>query len=435
MKDKFIERLVSFLTRSVYRDVEVFVSSGLPTETPMLAVSNHFGGFADALVLLDVMPRRPGIVARDVIWRTPLVGRLMNWIGAIPVHKAEDRGSTSSNDEMFKSCYQALAEGGNLLIFPEGVTRNEPSIAPVKTGAARIALGARAHGVAGLNVVPVGIHYEDKAALRSRVFVNVGSPIDVDAAIAADSNDAHDVDANDRDAVRSLTEQIATALRQAAPDYDSWSEAQLLTAGSEITLRSLENDLAMDVDLALRDRLANTLADRPAECRESICEAVSIYHDDLDALGYSDAELHSRLGAGTFVRSIVWQIIFGVFLLPFALVGAVVNIIPFLVVKAVGALRFAPSMLSTLKPLAAFGAFGAVWGIVIWMCVRSFGWEAGVAAFVLLPVYLAAVIVLVERCALMWGLVRRRRATESVRQLPTQVAERRAAVIESVLAA
>ena len=435
MKDRFISRLVSFLTRSVYREVEVFVPAGLPTDTPTLAVSNHFGGFADALVLLDVMPRRPGIVARDVIWKTPLVGPFMTWIGAIPVHKADDPGSASSNDEMFASCYQALAGGGNLLIFPEGVTRNEPSIAPVKTGAARIALGARAQGVRAVSVVPVGIHYEDKAALRSRVFVNVGSAIDVDIAVPVESDGAHDVGANDRDAVRELTEQIATALRRAAPDFNDWSEANLLTSGSEITLRTLMDDPAADVDLGLRDRLANTLADRPPERRANICEAVSSYRDDLDALGYSDAELHSRLSAGGFVRSMVWQLLIGIFLFPFALVGAVINLIPFLVVKAVGALRVAPSMLSTLKPITAFGAFGVAWGIVIWLCVRSFGWEAGAAAFVLLPVYLAAVIVLVERVALMWRLVRRRRATESVRQLPNQIAMRRTAVVESVLAA
>ena len=67
----------------------------------------------------------------------------MNWIGAIPVHKPEDHNSPTSNDEMFASCYGALDDAGNILIFPEGVTRNEPSIATVKTGAARIAIGAR----------------------------------------------------------------------------------------------------------------------------------------------------------------------------------------------------------------------------------------------------------------------------------------------------
>ena len=72
------------------------------------------------------------------IWKVPVAGALMKWIGALPVHKAEDRGDTSANDQMFASCYEGLRQGDLLHIFPEGVTRNEPSIARVRTGAARI---------------------------------------------------------------------------------------------------------------------------------------------------------------------------------------------------------------------------------------------------------------------------------------------------------
>lgn len=434
MKDEFIARLVSFITRSVYRDVQVYIAPGVRRETPTLTVANHFGGVADALVLLDVMPRRPGIIARDVIWRVPVVGALMNWIGAIPVHKPEDRGAESSNDQMFSSCYSALELGGQLLIFPEGVTRNEPSIAEVKTGAARIALGARAHGARDLAVIPVGIHYEDKAALRSRVFVNVGTPIELDEYVGG-LDGGSDVDANDREAVRQLTDEIDRRLRRAAPDFDDWTEAQLLTHGADVTLRSFLDSPSVDVDFGLRDRLANTLADRPAGRRSAICEAVVEYRDELDAVGYSDAELHSRLTFGRLTRSLLWQALVGIFLLPFALAGAVINVIPYAIVKAVGKVRAAPSMLSTLKPIAAVGAFGVTWAVVIWLAARNFGWEAGVVAFILLPVYLAAAIVLVERVALMWRLLRRHRAATAGRGISGELAVRRAAVVEAVLAA
>jgi len=435
-KDRFIARLVSFLTRSVYRKVEVYVPPDLPTTAPLLTVSNHFGGFADALVLLDVFPRRPGIVARDVIWKIPVAGRLMTWIGGIPVHKPEDRTAATSNDEMFGSCYAALADNGHILIFPEGVTRNEPSIAPVKTGAARIALGAQAHGVAKLAILPVGIHYEDKAALRSRVFVNVGLPIEVDDYVANEFDEgAVAGGANDREAVKVLTDSIETALRRAAPDYANWSEAHLLAAGADITLRNAVADSPRAVGIGLRDRLANTLADRPVEHRRQICDAVSAYQDDLDSVGFSDAELGGALDARRFTRSFLTQLFIGVLLLPFAFVGAVINVIPFLVVKAVGALRVAPSMLSTLKPIAAFAAFGITWCVVIWLSTMSFGWRGGVIAFVLLPVYLAAVVLSVERGALLWRLVRRRRAAAVQSTMSGQLLARRQAVVETVLAA
>ncbi len=39
---------------------------------PVAAVSNHFGGLADAVLLVDASPRLPRIVARDVIWKVPI---------------------------------------------------------------------------------------------------------------------------------------------------------------------------------------------------------------------------------------------------------------------------------------------------------------------------------------------------------------------------
>jgi 1-acyl-sn-glycerol-3-phosphate acyltransferase len=165
LKDRFIKRLVDLAVEALYRSVDMY----LPAEEedtcpPILSVSNHFGGFADPLLLMHAANRRPRIIARDKIWKIPIAGWVMKWLGAIPVHKPEEQNGRTSNDEMFASCYTALEDRKMLLIFPEGITRDDPSIAPIKTGAARIALGARAQGTDGLLIVPVGIHYEDKAA-------------------------------------------------------------------------------------------------------------------------------------------------------------------------------------------------------------------------------------------------------------------------------
>jgi glycerol-3-phosphate O-acyltransferase/dihydroxyacetone phosphate acyltransferase len=432
-KDRFLEKVFAFLTRSLYREVDVYSPAPIPSGSPQLNVANHFGGVSDALLLLGVLPDRPGIVARDVIWKVPVVGRLMNWIGAIPVHKPEDHNSPTSNDEMFASCYDALDDAGNILIFPEGVTRNEPSIAPVKTGAARIAIGARAQGVAGIKIVPIGIHYEDKAALRSRVFINVGVPLDLDELVAEHAPSSAEITASNRAAVDILTDGIDVALRRAAPDFQDWSEAGRLAMGAEIAIRSQLDDPAGEVPFGLRNRLANTLADLPDEHRARISASVADYRSDLESIGATDATLHARLRTGGFLRTLVWQIIIGIFLLPFVAVGIAVNVIPFLIVKAVGRLRVAASMHSTIKPVVAALAFGIVWGIVIWRAISTYGWAAGGVAFVLLPVYLAAVVLFVERFTLMMRAYRRWRAPDQDQALSEQIAARRVAVVEAVL--
>jgi chromate transport protein ChrA len=114
-------------------------------------------------------------------------------------------------------------------------------------------------------------------------------------------------------------------------------------------------------------------------------------------------------------------------------VGIAVNVIPFLLVKAVGRLRVAPSMHSTIKPVVAALAFGITWGIVIWRAIAAFGWAAGGVAFILLPVYLAAVVLFVERFTLMLRAYRRWRAPGDPQTFSEQIAERRTAVVEAVL--
>ena len=83
------------------------------------------------------------------------------------------------------------------MIFPEGTSVSERKLRPLKSGAARIALGAEArHGFRlGLHVLPVGLNYFDPTRFRSDVLLNAAPPIRVAAyaaAYAADPDAAAD---------------------------------------------------------------------------------------------------------------------------------------------------------------------------------------------------------------------------------------------------
>ena len=82
---------------------------------------------------------------------------------------------------MFAACHEALAEGAHIALYPEGGVHREPRMIPLKTGTARIALGAAADdGVRGIEIVPIGLVYDDKARFRSQVAIHIGQGIDVD---------------------------------------------------------------------------------------------------------------------------------------------------------------------------------------------------------------------------------------------------------------
>jgi 1-acyl-sn-glycerol-3-phosphate acyltransferase len=174
--------------RWYYRDIEIEGLSRVPRQQPLLLVVNHPNALVDALLVGWVIPRRVLITAKATLFRNPVAGALLRWLGVVPLRRASDEASAASrpdparNRETFRAIHDALRAGGTVLIFPEGKSHDEPSLAPLKTGAARRALHARDTGdVPGLAIVPIGLTFERKEAPRSRVLVQVGEPILIEA--------------------------------------------------------------------------------------------------------------------------------------------------------------------------------------------------------------------------------------------------------------
>ena len=63
--------------------------------------------------------------------------------GAIPVYRRHDQGvDTSRNAETFEAVDRAFADGEAICIFPEGISHSTGRLEPLRTGAARMAIGA-----------------------------------------------------------------------------------------------------------------------------------------------------------------------------------------------------------------------------------------------------------------------------------------------------
>jgi 1-acyl-sn-glycerol-3-phosphate acyltransferase len=430
-RERIIKKLVAWAVALLFQRVEVRQRHGLTASGGQLANSSHFGGFTDPLVLTRAMDRVPRFIGRDVIWNIPVVGRIATWFGAIPVHKSDD-GGPSSNDQMFRSTYEALGEGDLVTIFPEGITVDDPRIAHIKTGSARIALGARASGVGNITLLSAGIHYQNKAALRSAVFIDIGYPIDLDEWVETNIAPGEPQDATNRDAVVALTTEMEERLRWAAPDFEDWTTARNLSAASDVALRRTDGSDA-NVGHADRERLARLLDDASEEPKQAVSDAMDRYQSELDALGYDDEMFITGLGnKRAFLWNIFKDIIVGLLLLPFALVGLIVNAIPMAIVWLIGRLKVDDAMMATIKPLGAIFVFLVTWGIWAAFAFAAAGIELLAATIILLPFYLFALIALVERFALLFGAFKSLVRSTSINKVYEQVHSDREAVVEAV---
>lgn len=133
----------------------------LPLQGPVILCSNHISLF-DPPVLGAPLKRRIYYMAKEELFKIPLLGWLIKHLGAFPVK----RGGVSK--ESIRTALNLLAEGKMLGIFPEGTRNNQGA---GKKGAAMLAL--RSDAV----VVPAAIVGSYKPF--SKVVLRFGHPIDM----------------------------------------------------------------------------------------------------------------------------------------------------------------------------------------------------------------------------------------------------------------
>lgn len=343
---RVLSAIAAVALRWFYSRIDAEGIERIPRRGPTILAVNHPNAMVDALVVGLVCPRPIRFTANAQSFRNPLAGVFLRAAGVVPLMRVKDAvalGEAADRDRnaaAFDALIEALRDGGITMIFPEGVTGDWPQLAPLKTGAARIALQARDAGVAGLRIVPVGLTFERKDVPRSRVFVQVGEPIEVDAwprhessadakALTAEIDSRlravtlnfESSDVAERD--RALAAQIARLFRGARATPEVW---HLPSLADEVAItRRIEDAHARlsHANPAVRDR-ASALLERLARFRAELRERGMVAEDLEISLGV-------REGTWFVLREVAVISLAG----PIAIWGWLNHLIPFHVARAV----------------------------------------------------------------------------------------------------
>ena len=379
--------LLRLILRIFFRSVEVVGAERLPLGKPMVLVANHVNGLIDPVLLLGPLPVQPRLLAKSTLWKNPVVRPFANWAGAIPVYRQQDRVDTAQNEETFIRCHEVLAEGGALSLFPEGKSHSEPALQPLKTGLARIVLGAeRRFPGLGTRIVPVGLTFDEKQTFRSRALVQVGEPIDPEPEILLDKVD-------NLAAVRSLTARVSEALEEVTLNYGSWEEARLIARAADLYGREA-------VKLPRRRRLAETfpiqraflegyedLRQRFPERVQAVVEAVRSYDRLLHAMHLRDDQVAAAYPFSPVLRFIGRTLLWLLFHLPVAILGTLLNWPTY---RLIGLLarpiaRGVPDQVATYKLFGAVLFFPLTWIAEAVLAARWLGWWAAPLVLLLAP--------------------------------------------------
>jgi 1-acyl-sn-glycerol-3-phosphate acyltransferase len=151
-ENSFAFVLVAMVLAPILRLMFTIRTSGkenLP-EGGYILVGNHLSyldPFSFAYSVYIHMKRVPHYLAKESIFRIPIIGKILPKVGQIPVY----RGG-KSNEEPLRAAKEFLKAGQVVVVFPEGTLTRDPDQWPMrgKAGAIRLAVEL------GLPIVPCG---------------------------------------------------------------------------------------------------------------------------------------------------------------------------------------------------------------------------------------------------------------------------------------
>lgn len=364
-------RAISSLALRLFFQIETPVDPhrALQTQGPVVFVGNHPNGLIDPGMLFILARRQVTFLAKEPLFRIPVLGWILKGMDALPVFRKQDGpGDTTKNESTLTASVDALVAGRAITLFPEGKSHSEPQLAELKTGAARIALEAVRRG-APVTLVPVGITYEEKDTFRSRVHVEVGLPLQLTRFLEQGEQ-------TPQDAARALTDAIADALRAVTLNLEAWEELPILETAEQ--LYALEHgEKAGDSERrkAFARGMAVLRTERPEQF-EALKSQLKSFRSRMDLLRVSPDDLSSQYRPLTvawfIVRNLLWLTS-----LPLFALGMLLFVIPYyLPLVAVKATKPDVDVESTIKFVVAL-VLGPLW----WALLTGLAWWQGGVGF------------------------------------------------------
>ena len=373
--------------RLFFRRIEVAGVEKVPKDGAIIFVLNHPNGLVDPGIVFVSLSRRVSFLAKSTLFDIPIGGYLLRLIEALPVFRRIDAGTDQAKNQFtFENCEELLARGRCIAVFPEGISHNEPKLQPIKTGTARIALGALAVGKdnselieKGLKIMAVGLYYTSKTSFRSEALIRYGEIFDVEPASLDENGEPP------RDKVVALTKRIETALHKVTLNLENSDELETVVKAEALFSSVYENLIFKETltqtflrlqDLAEKYKL---LGQTNPEKMEKLHEKIEKYEKNLESSGLTAASLSVLQHPTAYVfRYLILRIVFLILLAPFSIIGAIIHSPAYLFSNLLGQMvttHDVDAAGSTSKILAACLFMPLTWLIFGGILLYIFDWQ------------------------------------------------------------
>lgn len=377
---KIFKWLFYLTTKAYFRSIYIQGKDFIPLKNkPVIFAANHPSSFMDPILLAVQIKRPLYFLARGDIFKNKIARRIFDKLHMIPVYKPDlSPGQVHKNEMIFEKCYDHLARNKTVMIFPEGISKTERRLRSIKTGVARIALGAeeKDNFDLDLTIIPIGLNYSNPHYFKSDVFVNIGKPIQV--------NDYKDIFLKDpKQGVLHLTERVKTELEKRIVIIKD-EQFEKIIRQIEILYRSKLRDDSKLKEKATQDfylsqdivKAVEYYAKNEPELLKDFEQKITSYLKQLKLIKIRDTQIKSS----SISLNLIWRMIYFTIGFPVFLYGLITNVVPFKLAEFIsekiliredfiGSIKIAVGMSVFLImygiEAVVFGAFtNPLWGII-----------------------------------------------------------------------
>lgn len=323
----------------------------------------------EGIVMGFKLKRPVHYLARSDAFTSPFAAWLLGLLKVIPIYRQQEGpDNLSKNEEVFARCYEILARGGAILIFPEGLSLIEKRLRPLKKGVARLSFGAEQsrQWQLDLQVVPAGFTYSEAQRSFSELLVAFGPPIPV-RDLKGEYTD------NPAKAINKFNETLAAELRKLIVEIHNPAQDLLAELLFRI-YRNEETDKWNPHDperLRQQQALASRLREIPATVLAELQETAVQYTDLLRECRLADSHFPKGTASPTF------ELLIGA---PLFLVSAFFAFPPFFVAGQITASKVKdPEFLAPVHLVLGLLLY-LLWVAIIGIMSFYVSWPLGVTA-------------------------------------------------------
>ncbi len=325
----FLRNYVSFYLYLFYDRVTVIGKTNVPKDKPVIFAINHQNALMDALTVLLTLGRQPVFMARADIFQSKVVAKILRFLKILPIYRIRDGiKNLQNNDAVFEEAVGVLQAGKSLGILPEGNHFGERRLRILKKGIARIAFQAEERNNFNLDIqiVPVGLDYTHYINFGADLLVQFGKPFALSS--------YYDVyKENPQKGMAALLAELKERMTENMLNIDDTDHYEEIEALKNICINHL---LAKH---KLRDHHIKILH-KSQEITHQLIDLKNNSFDKFEKLGKDALQIKDEIKATStrfwvpayrrfFWGEIVLNYLLLLILAPFAILGFVINFLPF----------------------------------------------------------------------------------------------------------